>query len=46
MAGRYFIAFNDDPAKAFDKDAYDYLSVIVPKCTGDVLNIPHIGEGW
>ena len=46
MPGRYFIAFNANPAEAFDQEAYDYLSVIVPKCEGDMLNIPHIGESW
>lgn len=46
VAGRFFIAFNEDPARAYDQDAYDYLSVIVPKCEGDMLNIPHIGESW
>ena len=46
VPGRYFIAFNDDPAEAFDQEAYDYLSVIVPKCEGDMLNIPHVGESW
>ena len=46
VSGRYFIAFNDLPAEAFDQEAYDYLSVIVPKCEGDMLNIPHVGESW
>ncbi len=46
VPGRYFIAFNDLPAEAFDQEAYNYLSVVVPKCEGDMLNIPHIGQSW
>ena len=40
VPGRYFIAFNEDPARAYDKEAYEYLSVIVPKCELNWLNLP------
>ena len=40
VPGRYFIAFNEDKARAYDQDAYDYLSVIVPKCELNWLNLP------
>ena len=40
VPGRHFIAFNEDPAQAFDTDAYNYLSVIVPKCELNWLNLP------
>ena len=40
VPGRYFIAFNSDSAKAYDQDAYDYLSVIVPQCELNWLNLP------
>ena len=40
VSGRHFIAFNVDPAQAFDTEAYKYLSVIVPKCELNWLNLP------
>ena len=40
VPGRHFIAFNEDPAQALDTDAYNYLSVIVPKCELNWLNLP------
>ena len=40
VPGRYFIAFNEDKARAYDQDAYDYLSVIVPQCELNWLNLP------
>ena len=40
VPGRYFIAFNEDKAQAYDQDAYDYLSVIVPKCELNWLGLP------
>ncbi len=41
IPGIYFMAFNDDPAQTFDEDAYRFLSVIVPKCDFDWLNLPY-----
>ena len=40
VPGRHFIAFNEDPARAYDTEAYEYLSVIVPKCELNWLNLP------